>query len=102
MFEAGQALRGLRTAFAHADDPDPAADLLVGVAQHFEGFMDAGVEGIVARGYETLRVSTAVAEEAEMWEVFREQEVRGLLKRGGRAGVEDARALVLAPLGLLG
>lgn len=81
-------------------------DGLIGVATHFEGLLEEErrkgkmgknlgpreVGRVIRAGVETLRVPET--DGLERWVRWREVEERGMVKRVGRAAVEDARRVV--------
>ncbi|KAI4130019.1 MAG: hypothetical protein LQ338_001953 [Usnochroma carphineum] len=89
-----------------SNSPVALVDNLVMVAGHFEGLLEEekgkgrvgknlgmkDVGRVIRRGVETLAVPGT--EGLERWVRWREVEERGMVKRVGRAGVEDARRVV--------
>ncbi|KAL8921514.1 MAG: hypothetical protein Q9208_005668 [Pyrenodesmia sp. 3 TL-2023] len=123
LVESAHLLPRFKSSFAHLSRPtytapaatpnpgstsSPAAlvDGLIGVAKHFEGLLEEErrkgnmgknlgpreVSRVIRGGVETLRVPET--EGLERWVRWREVEERGMVKRVGRAAVEDARRVV--------
>ncbi|MCJ1444589.1 MAG: hypothetical protein MMC23_005091 [Stictis urceolatum] len=106
------------TKFKVAYPPDPAdittqtqlvlVDVLIETAAHFHGIIEAEkgkgrvrstlsareVGRVIREGYESLEVKDLSGLGVEGFEVWREGEERGLVKRIGRKAVEDVRRLV--------
>jgi hypothetical protein len=106
------------TAFQRSYDLSPetsAIGVVISTAAHFHRTIEAEKErGRLGRHYSTAQISKVIREgyeslevpsgagsgEAPMWErweAWREGDERSLLKRVGRAAVEDARRLIRSP-----
>ena len=82
--------------------------MLVSTAAHFHAILEEEkgegklrlalsareVNRVIREGYESLEVADVSAMGVEHFEVWREGEERGMVKRVGRMAVEDVRRLV--------
>lgn len=83
-------------------------DVLIATASHFHGILEAEkskgrlrmalsskeVNRVIREGYESLEVADVGPMGVENFDVWREGEERGMVKRAGRLAVEDVRRLV--------
>ena len=83
-------------------------DVLIATAAHFHAILEQEkgkgrlrltlsareVNRVIREGYETLEVADVSAMGVEHFEIWREGEERGMVKRAGRLAVEDVRRMV--------
>lgn len=104
LVESGDILIKFRDTFEFSSQSG-SMQTLVNVSSHYQSLLEANKNGkarskhlspqevsaVIKQGYETLSIDAS--EGLDRWEVFREADLKSVLKRIARTAVEDAKSL---------